>query len=289
MARITNALLTGEVTSGYSAPMLDLRAGGNQGYGPNLAEWVSAQAYIARNMIPLLMEAPLGFQYLPDPTWWTETLKALVETQAKSITGLNATIEVDFGAENPVSGGGEMQQDYVNITRTRSNPQFTWVERYGRPIQMFLTEWITNLIGDPDTKVPNISTLSGTKPSDLLADMYTMTVLFIEPDPTQQTVVKAWLCTNMAPKTTGDVTAKRELSSAMEQLELQIEFTALSSSTLGVRLFAQAFLDSINMANANPNLAPAFLDGIQADVAAATTGYIAQVENLGAVAVASRG
>ena len=289
MSRQIDSILTGPFTEGYSAPMTDLRLGGQQGYAPNLAEWVNNQAYVQRNLICLLIEAPLGFQYLPDPEFWNGALKALVETHPKQISGMAAGLTVDWGAENAVSGGGEMQQDFTDIKRARTQPQFTWVEKYGRPIQTFLYEWITNLIGDPDTKVPNIATLIGDKPTDLLADMYSATCLFFEPDPTHTTVVKAWLTTNMAPMSTGDITGKRDLSSAMDQNELSIEFTGLSQSSLGVRLFAQAILDNINLANANPNLAPAFVEGISADVAAANTGYVTQVESLGSSAIASRG
>jgi hypothetical protein len=282
MARVTNAILSSEFTSGYTAPMLDLRYGGEQGYAPNLSEWVSNQAYIQRPLIALLIEAPLGFRFMNDPTFWIAALKNLFETNAKSITGLNSSIEVDWGSENPVSGGGEMQQDFTDVKRQRSIPVFTWVEKYGRPIQTFLYEWITNLIADPDTKVANIATLGVGNQIDLLADMYSATVLFIEPDPTQRKVIKAWLCTNMAPKGTGDILGRRELSSAMENQELQIEFTALTSSNLGVRAFAQTVLNSINYTNANPNMQPSFVSALQADVVAAQGGYINQITGMSA-------
>jgi hypothetical protein len=289
MSRLADAILTGQFTAGYSAPMLDLRNGGQMGYAPNLAAFASNAAYVQRNLVCLLMEAPLGFQFMPDPDFMVGALKALLETHPKTITGMNATVTVDFSAENAVSGGGEMQQDFTDIKRQRSEPQFVFVEKYGRPIQTFLYEWITNLIGDPDTKVPNIATLAGNKPTDLLPDMYTCTCLFFEPDPTFSTVVKAWLTTNMAPKGTGDITGKRDLASAMESSDLTIDFTGISQSSLGVRQFAQSILDNINLTNANPNLAPAFLQGIEADVAAANTGYVAGAEALGNSAIASRG
>lgn len=280
MARVQNAILSGEFTAGYTSPMLDLRYGGENGYAPNLAEWVSNQAYIQRPLIALLLEAPLGFRFMNDPVFWTAALKNLIETHPKSITGLNSSIEVDWGSENPVSGGGEVQQDFTDVKRQRSIPVFTWVEKYGRPIQTFLYEWITNLIADPDTKVANIATLAVGDNIDLLADMYSATVLFIEPDPTQRRVLKAWLCTNMAPKGTGDILGRRELSSAMENQELQIEFTALTSSNLGVRAFAQTVLNSINYTNANPNLQPSFVSALQADVVAAQGGYINQIATM---------
>lgn len=288
MSRLANTILTGAFTSGYSAPMVDVRQGGQQGYAPDLSQFVSNSAYVQRPLVALLMEAPVGFQFLPDPDFWVGALKALIEMHPKSISGLARGITLDF-VENAVSGGGEIQQDVTDIKRARSAPSFTYVEKYGRPIQNFWEQMLLMLVGDPDTKVPGIATLGGARPTDLLPDMYSFTTLFFEPDPTFSTVVKAWLTTNMLPMSTGDITAKRELSSAMDTNEFTIEFTGLSQSSMGVMMFAQSILDQINMTNANPNLAPAFLEGIEADVAASDTGYIASAEALGSSAIASRG
>ena len=273
MSRLLNAFAKGPATANYPAPMLDLRRGGQQGYGPDLPAWVSNQAYIQQNLVVLLIEAPVGFKYMPDPNFWIGALKALIETHPKSITGFNAGLSTEFFDANPVSGGGEIQEDLTDVKRERSAPSFTWVEKYGRPIQTFWYEFITNLGMDPDTKIPNISTLPGIRPGDLLADMSTFTVLAFEPDPTYTKVMKAWLTTNMFPKSTGEITGKRELSSAKSGLELTVDFTAISQSSLGVRLFAQAILNNIIITNANPNLAPAFVNAIDPNVLAAETPY----------------
>lgn len=289
MSRLAGQILTGEFARNYDSPMVDLRLGGQDGYAPNLEAWLGHQSYVQRNLVALLIEAPVGFQFLPQPDYWVGALKALIELHPKSISGMAAGLEVETN-ENSVSGGGEMQQDPTNVTRARTIPSFTYVEKYGRPIQTFIYEWITNLIADPDSKVANIATLAGVRPTDLLADMYACTVLFFEPDPTHSTVLKAWLTTNMYPKGTGDITGKRELSAAMETGEITIEWTGISQSTLGVRLFAQALLDSINFTNANPNLAPAFVQQIDPNVLAADNnngagGYAAEAQTLGARAI----
>jgi hypothetical protein len=285
--RLANAILTGSFTTGFTAPMVDPRFGGQGGYAPVLTEWANTQAYVAKQMICLLIEAPRGFAYLPQPDFWVGALKALVERQPKSITGLSRGLKVDV-VENAVAGGGEIMQDMVDVKRERSAPNFTWIDKYGRPIQTLLEEWITNLLADPDTKIANIVTVPGVRPTDLLADMHSATMLFFEPDPTHSQVLKAWLSTNMYPLGTGDITAKRELGAAMESGEISVEFTALSQSSLGVRMFAQALLTSINTTNANPNLAPAFVGELDADVLAATTGYAANAEALGNSAVVTR-
>jgi hypothetical protein len=182
MARIANAILqnTSAFAQGHNNPMLDLQYGGQMGFTPNYTQWVSNQQYIRKNLICLLIEAPLGFQYLPNPDVWVGTLRALVELHAIRITGLNAHLTVDV-AETPVGGGGNMQQDVVDVKRERSVPQFSWNEKYGMPVTMFHQGWITNLLMDPDTKFANVATLASAStsstngpPTDMLADMYSV-------------------------------------------------------------------------------------------------------------------
>lgn len=283
MGRMQGALLNNAFSLG-EAPMLDPQMGGQNGYAPVLTEWVSNQSYVRRNMVCLLIESPKGFNYLQDPDFWRASLKAMVETHAKTIEGLNSELKVSV-AESPVSGGGEQQQDPTNVTRERSIPVFTFIEKYGRPFQTFIQEWIRSLIMDPDSKVPDIATLSGTRPGDLLSDMYSATMLFFEPDPTHTKVAKAWLCCNMYPQGTGPIIGKRDLSSEGETSEISVEFTAVTQTGIGVRMFAQSLFDKINFTNANPYLRPAFVQGVSPDVAAVGRGYKSQAEQLSATAI----
>jgi hypothetical protein len=289
MSRLLDAIETGAMADGLTAPMLNLGINGQNGYAPDLTSYVNNAAYVRGQTIALLMEAPLAFQYLPDPDGATRTLKNLIETYPKSITGLNRGLTAEF-SETAVSGGGEMQQDMINIRRERTIPVFGYVEKYGRPIQTFLEMLMLMLGMDPDTKVPGITTLTGEIPTDLLPDMISSTVLFIEPDPLNRYVMKAWLTTNMQPKSTGEIIAARDLTQDKEILDFTVEWTGISWSSLGVRQFAQSILDQISLTNADPFLSPAFIDGVQADVAAQVdVGYQANAEALGNTAVMSRG
>lgn len=282
MARLTDAL-TGIANKGhargYTQPMLDLNHGGQMGFAPDLTQWVSNQAYIRRNVFCLLLEAPQFFRYLPEPEKWVNTLRALVELHPKTIEGLNAGLTVEV-AETPVGGGGEMQEEVTDVKRARTQPVFTFDEKYGMPIQTFIREWITQGLMDPDSKVANVGTLNGNRPNDMLADMYSMTCAFIEPDPTHRKVVKSWITTNMFPKSTGDIIGKRDLTTASEITTLNIEFTGVSQFNLGTNALAQRLLDNININNANPYLRPAFIQSIAPDVTAQNNGYAAQSNNL---------
>jgi hypothetical protein len=306
MTRITNSLVTTGWATGATQPMLDFSYGGQHGYSPNLTEWVSNQAYIRRNLICILLEAPGFFQLMPNPEIWVRSLKSLVELHARTIEGFNAALTVEF-AEHPVGGAGEMQQEVTDVKRVRTEPVFGFVEKYGRPIQTFLEMWIRYGMMDPDAKIAMAGTLNSKavaptrggyqgqsagslavtngRPNDLLADWSTMTCLFIEPDNLHQSVVKSWVTTNMMPRETGPIEGKRDLTSASELLELSIPFTGISQYGLGVNKLAQAILDSINITNAVPFLHDAFIHKAQAAVAttnitAASGGYTGKYTDL---------
>lgn len=285
MARITDAILDQRAFGrGANQPMLDLTFGGQFGYAPNLVQWVSNQAYVRRNLICILLEAPKFFSLMPEPQKWVESLKSLFELHCRTIEGFQAGVTVEFD-EHPVGGAGEMQQEYTDVKRARSEPSFTFVEKYGMPIQTFLYNWITYGMMDPDTKYALVGTLSGERPEDMLADWYSASCLFIEPDPTHRKVVKSWVTTNMMPKDTGEIIGKRDLTSASELLNLTIGFTGLSQFGLGTNVFAQGILDSINIVGANPYLRPSFIQEISSDVLSAEEGYNKNVTDLAASAV----
>jgi hypothetical protein len=280
--RLTNAVLGNQMWGQYSTnTQLDLTNGGQQGYSTDFTTYVSNTTYTKRNLICLLLETPAGFNDLNAGSYWTATLKALVELHAKSISGLNSELTVDY-VETAVGGAGEMQEDISNVTRQRSTPEFTWTEKYGKPIWNFFDGWIRNLLMDPISKVPAVVASGTNRPTDLLPDYTSASMIFIEPDPTHTQVVMAWLCTNMMPKTSGENTGRRDLTQAANEVDYSITFTALTQVGYGVNQFAQQLLDQINLTGANPNLRQAFLSAVSADVAAAEVapqgnGYVSQI------------
>jgi len=277
MSRLTSALINltpataGDLTAGRNAPMLDLTYGGMMGFTPELAEWVSNQTYVRKNVICILIEAPTGFQRLPNAAVWVQTLRSLVELHALSIDGLNAGLEVEF-ASNPVGGAGQVQEDFTDVKETLSNVTFRWNEKYGMPVANFFRGWITNLMMDPNSKVANMFTIAaGSGPTDQLSDVTSATMLFLEPDPTYTKVVKSWLITNMMPKSTGEITGKRDLTQAAEAVTYDIQFTGITQFGNGVDLFAQSILETISITGANPLNRPAFVKAYTTQNANATT------------------
>lgn len=249
--------------------MIDIRKGGMFGFAPNLSEWVSNKAYIARPVIPILLEAPQFFQQMANPELWVGTLKALVELHPQTIEGLNGSLEVEWD-EHPIGGAGEMQQEAIDVKRVRTEPTFTFIEKDGRPIQTFLDWWIRYGIMDPNTKTSMLGTLPVDKiPKDYLSSWYTMTMAFIEPDITHSRVIKSWIVANMMPKTNGEVLGKRDLTTPGEILKLNIPFSGIAQFNEGTNAVCQDILDGINIRGANPAMQTAFF--LRSDLAADRT------------------
>jgi hypothetical protein len=278
MARVSDALINGGYLSNSTNIALDLEYGGQFGWSPNYKEWVSNQAYVSTPVICILLEAPKIFQNFPNSEKWVGALKALFELHAKSIDGLNATLTVET-QDHPFGGAGEIQEEVTDVKRERSSLRFEFIEKYGRPIQRLLDYWIRYGLKDPETKYALANTLSN-GPEDMLADQYTATALFIQPDVMHKRVDKAWLCTNIFPKGTGDITAKRDLTTGGEILTLSIDFATLSQTGVGVELFAQNVLDNINILGADPHFRASFTDKISADVEAIDKGYKQRAEEV---------
>lgn len=292
MARQQGTLLSG--TEGYAnlsyAPTVDLRLGGQNGYIPDYRTYISNSAYIQRNLIPILVEYPRGFEHMGGDSArdiYIGTLKALVELHAKTIEGLNGTVEVEYN-DTPVGAAGEVQSDPTRVTRAPSQPVFTWTEKQGRPIQLFFNIWIFYLIMHPETQTPAIGSLpeNANKYFDYLPDFNSMAMLFIEPDPFHRRVMEAWLCVNMMPKGSGDLNGRRDISSGGSPRDISITFTALTMQSLGVNQFAQTVLDELNYIGLNPHARRSAIENISnfiRDVKAGNQeniGYLHQVDQV---------
>jgi hypothetical protein len=269
---------------GSTHPMLDLRTGGQMGYGPDHTELVSSAVHIRKPVIPILLRAPAGFAKLPNSEYWIGTLRALMEEGFQSIDGLRTGRDYEFSS-TPVGGAGEIQEDVINATIPRTELTYNFRERYGMAINAFFTGYGDRLMMHPETKYASVGTL-GNGPADMLPDNYTFAMLFFEPDPTHRSIVNAWVGDYMMPKTAGAVEGKRDMTTAGETIDYAMAFTGVwQSNTVGVKKLAQAVLNSIQIVGADPNLRPAALEGIDSLVAQVRTGYADQIEKFRSTAV----
>jgi hypothetical protein len=226
---------------------LNLAEGGQQGAMTDPKRWVSSASYTRQKIIAVLIEAPGHMQYMDNGLNRIDMLKALVEVMATSITGLNSTLEVNYG-EHKVNNAGEVHHTPTKVNRTPSAPSFVWPEKEGKAIYNFMEQWITELIADPETTYPGLITKDaweGAGKPEFLPDAISMSVLFIEPSKDLSRVTSAWLSTNMMPKSSGENIGQRVIGEDNETVEHTIEFTATTQIGKYVDSLAQAYLDSL--------------------------------------------
>ena len=287
MARITDAIIgKGTAYAGKDVPAPDLKYGGMNGHfarigrvgadGKTYDEWISNQANVQRNIIPVVIRAPKFFNYMPEPEKWIESYKALMELHASAITGLTSGLTVDVDT-HAVGGAGEEQEEVTNVKRAKSVVSTTFKEKANKAITKYLDTYIRYGIMDPDTKKPLVADLidSIDKIGGMYtADFYTGTVLYIEPDVTQKYVVDSWLCTNLFPKSNGERTGKRDIHNAGEVPELTIEWGGITMNNNVVSDLAEKILKDLTVLTTIPDndmVAPA--SEISPDVAGSAVGF----------------
>ncbi|BDH16617.1 MAG: hypothetical protein [Bacteriophage sp.] len=278
-------------TTGYGrnryTPMLDLKYGGMNGHMPDWPAYISNTPYVRRNLIIRVMATPRGFNLLPESEKWHEALKALLEVHPLNVTGFNNQLEVET-RETPYGGAGEMQESVSNVTRSRVEPVFNFVEKYGRPISIFFERWVLELIMDPNTKFPNVVTRAAARSQvvDLLPDFTSATILAFEPDPTFTKIDKAWLVADLKPKgSLAPVEGQRDIHQGGDLVEFPINFTGIAQIGAGVDALAQAVLDTMTLTGANPLQQPAFTTALSGDVDELSDGYIEKLSEAAARAV----
>ena len=266
---------------GAYSPVVDPRMGQQMGFMPNFRELPSNTPYTRKSMIPILVQHPLFMDYIDGGQLLIETLKVLVEEHPLSIEGINLTITPDF-AETPVGGGGQKLRIIQNMTQAESTPSFSYQEKYGKVITRFFTYWQRTAMMNPETKFPEILHMAiSDMPEEILENFMSMSMLFIEPDPTHRYVVEAALLSNMMPSSGIPREMVRNLPDGDQALTLSMEFTSVTESTAAVFEFAQEVLNSISLTGVSPNNRPAAFDSIHANVEAANRGYKKSIEEAG--------
>lgn len=253
----------GQVYAGNSAAF-DLKYGAQNAFMPRIGmigpdgktygEWISNAAYVKRNLIPVLLQAPRFFDFMPNSAQFIAAWKSLLEAEPLTIDGLNSGLTVDTDS-HPVGGAGEMQEEVTNVTQATSAPSFSFQEKLGRPIQKLLGIVIRYGMMDQWTKKPLVANYF-TSDSDYnglyTPDFFTTSMLFIEPDITHRHAQNAWLCVNMFPKSDGDNSGKMDKKSGGELLSHSIEFSAITDNREAVHRFADAVLRSLTQLNKLP-------------------------------------
>lgn len=279
MAQLKDRLIDGSsafLATTSVTPVVNPWVGGQNGPLLNLGRYVNNAAHISRPTIARVVEFPRWVDLMPDPKPFRLAIKSMIEVQSK-IDGLQKGITAEFN-EQEIGPAGHKQFDFTKSTIAQSDVTLALVDKYGLPYQNLLAFWIRYGMGDPEALLPLITTIRDDV-SDALPDLWSATVLFFEPDPRMQTVQKAWLMTNFGPRNNGTDESRRDLTSAGTATELSIPFTGLQDTSFGVMEFAQTELDKLTRSGLNPMTRKAFIDKIDATVAATAGGYFERAKD----------
>lgn len=287
MGRITDAVV--EKGSLYSsrAPSMNLSYGGQMGFMPRIGtigadgrsyeEWISNQAYIRRNVIPILLTYPRFFDYMPQgKAIWVRLLKAVMEQHPLKIDGLKQSLSIETD-NHPVGAAGEEQDEYTKVNREPSTPSFSWIEKSGESIARFWETYVTYGMMDPDTGIANIKnfiTLDDYK-GLYTPDFYTFSMMFIEPDALGKCANRVWLLNNMFPKSMPQIEGSRDIKSSGEKREISMDFSALACPpNVSLHAMGERLLSSMNVLKKIPDLDTVLpITDVNASVLAADTGF----------------
>lgn len=252
------------------ARVVDLSKGAQQGAMTDPSNWTHSAYYPRPHVQAFLVSAPKGFKYLPDGAGMIKRLKVMVETKAKSISGLVSSLTVESD-EVLVDKGSDAIQIPLKVTRERSNPNMVWNEYRGMPIWKDLSSWVINLIEDPMTGRPGViamqSYIDDGSP-ELTADYYSMTVMFAQFSQNMTSVDMSWMCSNMYPQGV-EFEGGMEYGSPLELVEHAIDFSALTlhgDQVKAVNQMALDYLGDINKAGFSPSGLTPFVAGIDSNL-----------------------
>ena len=300
MSRLTNAILSKGAAWDDKSAALDLSFGGQNGHthrigkvGPdgvtNYSEWISNQAHVQQNIIPVVLDYPRGLDLMPQADKWIAQYNALMTLHPLTITGLQSGLTAEFD-EHAIGAAGEMQEELTKVSRARSSVSMTYKEKNGKAIQKYIDMIMRYLYSDPDVEKPLITnipgamakigtdTVTGGTSNIYTADFYTGTNLYIEPDVTQHHVVDAWLTTNVMFKGNGDRTGERDTHGPRKTIDLSIELTGITMSNQSVRSLAATVLASLNatgtgVLNNNPDMLPLPKAAVDSKILSSNQGY----------------
>lgn len=241
--RLLNTIMQGMPGTPYDSKMIDLTKGGQYGFIPRIgsvdvdgvvkSEIINNTSYIRRDLVPVLLDYPRFFDFLPEPHKSTAiaTLKSLIEDRPMRIEGINASLSVDT-TETQIGASGESIVEPTKVKQERSNLTFVYTEVLHKTIQRFIDFMIRYGIGNQHTNVPMITHYISAADIEYsyTLDFYSFSMALIEPDPLMQFAVDGFICTNCFFQGSGDRLGSRDIASSKDKLELSLNLSPVTTS-----------------------------------------------------------
>lgn len=272
---MTDAIVsTTDTTStgaGYSDVVSNITFSGQLGSGIRFTKLDGATPAVFNPTVCIVLNTPSMWQRYPKAQ---EMLRAIIETHATSITG------IDFGytletAETIVGHDGQTLKVPTRTTRSGVDPAIEVPEYPGMPVYNLFKQWMFD-IQHPDTNASILPSkmnaadyqADSNAASDNFKDMpgwfvsaYSMSMIVIQYDPSglPDRIYDAAIITNMYPVSIGDVGFQRQLGTT-EMKTRSITFTGLvqhneMTKALGINVAKMLAMHKVDYDFALPGLA----------------------------------
>lgn len=270
-----DALLTSDNTSlGISSNALasNLTQSGQLGIGVKFTKLDGATPAVFNPVVCIVLNTPSMWDKYPK---LQEMLRAIVETHAKTISG------IDFGytletTDTPVGHDGQTLKVPTRTTRGAVNPSITVPEYPGMPVYNLFKQWIFD-IQHPDTNasalpayVGDTARLQDNEIPGWFMSAYSMSMICIQYDPSglPDRIYDACVITNMFPTEIGEIGFERSIGQT-KPMERSINFSGLVQHNEMTKALGISVAKMLNMHKVNYNFALPGLAGT--DVASEKT------------------
>ena len=193
-----------------------LITGGQLGYGYKAGAFDAATPLAFSPAVICVFATPTMYDDMPDDTEGIlrQTIKAMFECHAKSVTGIDINYTMDTGSQ-PIGHDGQELTVPTQSKRQAVNPAFTYPEVTGNLVWNLHRRWLWD-INDPDTNA-GLEHMNGEHGNANLAPFtmstYSVTFIAIQYDQTQHPdrIIDAAVYTNVWPTTTTELGMERQI------------------------------------------------------------------------------
>ena len=257
---LINELIPG-LGSHVGGALANVSVSGQNGTGVRITKLDGATPLVFNPVIPVVLTVPTMWDPFPQKQ---EILRALMETHARNITGIDFSYSLET-SQVQIGHDGQQMDAPTRTTRSQVNPSATFTEYTGNIIYKFFQDWMFD-IQHPDTNASILPAMGLTDDSarrmpGWTMSAYSMSMLFVQPDPTglPSRIIDAFVIVNMFPKDIGEIGFQRQLGTS-ETKERSVNFTGIvqhnnNTKLLGVNVMKMLQLHKINYNNALPGLA----------------------------------
>lgn len=190
---------------------------------------------------------------LQTPSMWKEltmlsqTVKAMFECHAKSVTGIDVNYTVESSGQ-PVGHDGQELVVPTQTKRAAVNPTFVWPEVLGNLVWNIIKRWCWDM-NDPDT---NAGMEFQDNPDPYTLSSYALSFMAIQFDQTMipERIIDAVFITNVFPQGTNELGIKREIGQTTVQ-ERSITFNGYEIHNDKTKEIGIALANTMSLRNNN--------------------------------------